>query len=52
MRFVVEGTDDSGADPSLLPLIVRAHTIRNRLLRDGSLSVEEIAHMRMLVPRT
>jgi DNA invertase Pin-like site-specific DNA recombinase len=51
MRFVVEGAaDESRADASLMRIMVRAHTIRSRLLRDSSLSIDEIARQEDLGP--
>jgi hypothetical protein len=43
MRFVVEGADDREADISLTRIMVRAHAIRDRLLRDDNLSIDEVA---------
>ncbi len=51
MRFVVDGATDEGvADASLTRIMVRAHAIRNRLLKDASLSVDEIAREEELGP--
>jgi len=44
MRFVVNGdADEPEADISLTRIMVRAHAIRDRLLRDDSLSIDEVA---------
>ena len=43
MRFVADGADDREADISLTRIMVRAHAIRDRLLRDDSLSIDEVA---------
>ena len=51
MRLVVNGAvDDAAADPSLTRIMVRAHTIRDRLLKNESLTVEEVAGDEDLVP--
>jgi DNA invertase Pin-like site-specific DNA recombinase len=50
MRFVIDGDTDGQVDASLTRLLVRAHAIRDRLLRDGSLSVDEIARQEGLGP--
>jgi DNA invertase Pin-like site-specific DNA recombinase len=51
MRFVTDGvTDEAQVDASLTRLMVRAHAIRDRLLRDGSLSVDEVARQEGLGP--
>ena len=44
MRIVLEdGPDSPAPDPSLLRLLIRANAIRDRLLSDRSLTLEEIA---------
>jgi site-specific DNA recombinase len=44
MRIVLEdGSDSAAPDPSLLRLLIRANAIRDRLLADRSLTLEEIA---------
>ena len=43
MRFVVDSADDREADFSLTRIMVRAHAIRDRLLQDNSLSIDEVA---------
>ena len=37
-------------DPSLLRILVRAHVIRDRLLQDKSLTLDEIAKSENIVP--
>ena len=43
IRFVVDGADDREADISLTRIMVRAQAIRDRLLRDNGLSIDEVA---------
>lgn len=51
MRLLVEGANESQApDASLTRILVRAHAIRDRLLQDSSLTVEELARREDLVP--
>ncbi len=51
MRFVVSGaSNDAPADASLTRIMVRAHAIRDRLLQDGNLTIEEVAREEDLVP--
>ncbi len=51
MRLVINGeANDGDADPSLTRIIVRAHAIRDLLIQDGNLSVEEVARQEDLVP--
>jgi site-specific DNA recombinase len=50
MRIVLEDRSDSAApDPSLLRLLIRANAIRDRLLADRSLTLEEIAKEEKMV---
>ena len=51
MRIVLEvGSDSAASDPSLLRLLIRANAIRDRLLADRSLTLEEIAKEEKMVP--
>ncbi|MFL5114342.1 MAG: recombinase family protein, partial [Microvirga sp.] len=51
MRLVVNGAvGDAAVDPSLTRIMVRAHTIRDRLLKNENLTVEEVAREEDLVP--
>ncbi|MFL5144323.1 MAG: hypothetical protein ACJ8DP_13445, partial [Microvirga sp.] len=51
MRLLVNGAvDDAAVDPSLTRIMVRAHTIRDRLLKNENLTVEEVAREEDLVP--
>jgi len=51
MRFVVSGAArEAPADASLTRIMVRAHAIRDRLFRDGNLTIEEVAREEELVP--
>ena len=43
MRFVVDGANDREVDINLMRIMVRAHAIRDRLLQDNSLSIDEVA---------
>ena len=50
MRIVLEdGSDSAAPDPSLLRLLIRANAIRDRLLADRSLTLEEIAKEEKIV---
>ncbi len=50
MRIVLEdGSDSTAPDPSLLRLLIRANAIRDRLLADRSLTLEEIAKEEKMV---
>ena len=50
MRIVLEdGSDFAAPDPSLLRLLIRANAIRDRLLADRSLTLEEIAKEEKMV---
>jgi site-specific DNA recombinase len=50
MRIVLEdGSDSAAPDPSLLRLLIRANAIRDRLLADRSLTLEEIAKEEKMV---
>jgi site-specific DNA recombinase len=51
MRIIVEdGSDPVIPDTSLVRLLVRAHVIRERLINDRSLTLEEIAKSEEVVP--
>ena len=51
MRIILEdGSGSTAPDPSLLRLLVRANAIRDRLLADRSLTLEEIAKEEKMVP--
>lgn len=51
MRMVVDdGSDPPIPDTSLVRLLVRAHVIRERLINDRSLTLEEIAKSENVVP--
>ena len=51
MRIVVEnGLDPATPDSGLVRVLVRAHVIRDRLLADKSLTLEEIAKSENMVP--
>jgi len=51
MRLIVEdGSDPATPNPALLRVLVRGHVIRNRLLADRSLTLEEIAKSEGMVP--
>jgi site-specific DNA recombinase len=51
MRIVVEdGSDPAIPDSGLVRILVRAHAIRNRLLADKSLTLDEIAKSEDMVP--
>jgi hypothetical protein len=51
MRLIVDdGSNPATPDPALLRVLVRAHVIRNRLLADRSLTLEEIAKSEDMVP--
>ena len=44
MRLVVEnGSESANVDSGLIPLLLRAHVIRTRLLEEPSLPLKEIA---------
>lgn len=50
MRIVLEdGSGSTAPDPSLLRLLIRANAIRDRLLADRSLTLEEIARQEKMV---
>jgi site-specific DNA recombinase len=48
--FVNDGSHAAGPDPSLVRALVRAHVIRDRMLADKSLTLEEIAKLEDIVP--
>ena len=49
MRLVVDdGSEQPHPDPALIRLVIRAHGIRDQLLHDRSLTLEEIAKSRRL----
>jgi len=51
MRLVVDdGSEQLLLDPALIRLVIRAHGIRDQLLRDRSLTLEEIAKSHGFVP--
>lgn len=51
MRFVIDGAAEAqAADASLTRLMARAHMIRDRLVEDRDLTVEEVAREEDLVP--
>ena len=51
MKIIVEdGSDPATPDPSLVRVLVRAHVIRDRILADKSLTLEEIAKSEDIVP--
>ncbi len=51
MKIVVEdGSDPATPDSSLVRILIRAHVIRNRLLADRSLTLDEIAKSEDMVP--
>jgi hypothetical protein len=51
MRIVVEeGLDPAMPDPSLVRVLVRAFSIRDRLLADKTLTLGEIAKSERMVP--
>jgi hypothetical protein len=51
MRIVVEdGLDPAMPDPSLVRVLVRAFAIKDRLLGDKTLTLEEIAKSERMVP--
>ena len=51
MRIIVDdGSDPIAPDTSLVRLLVRAHVIRERLINDCSLTLEEIATSEDVVP--
>ncbi len=51
MRLVVDdGSEQPRPDPALIRLLIRAHGIRDQLLHDRSLTLEEIAKSQGFVP--
>jgi len=51
MRLVVDdGSEQPPPDPALIRLVIRAHRIRDQLLHDRSLTLEEIAKSHGFVP--
>ena len=51
MRLILDdGSDPATPDTSLVRLLVRAHVIRERLINDRSLTLEEIAKSENIVP--
>ena len=51
MKMIVEdGSEPTSPDPSLVRVLVRAHTIRDRLLQDKSMTFDEIAKSENMVP--
>ena len=51
MRIIVEdGSDPEIPNPGLVRVVVRAHVVRDRLLADRSLTLEEIAKSEGMVP--
>ena len=51
MKIIVEdGSHPATPDPSLVRALVRAHVIRDRMLADKSLTLEEIAKSEGIVP--
>jgi DNA invertase Pin-like site-specific DNA recombinase len=51
MKLIVEdGSEPTSLDPSLVRVLVRAHLIRDRLLRDKGLTFDEIAKSEDMVP--
>ena len=53
MRLVVDdGSEQPHPDPALIRLVIRAHGIRDQLLHDRSLTLEEIAKSHGFVPST
>ena len=51
MRLVVDdGSEQPHPDPALIRLVIRAHGIRDQLLHDRSLTLEEIAKSHGFVP--
>jgi hypothetical protein len=51
VRLVVAGAEEGRApDASITRILVRAHAIRDRLMQDASLTVEEVARQEELVP--
>jgi site-specific DNA recombinase len=51
MKLIVEdGSMPTNPDPSLVRILVRAHVIRDRLLQDKSLTLDEIAKSENIVP--
>ena len=51
MKIIVEdGSDPATPDASLVRVLVRAHVIRDRLLADKSLTLDEIAKSEDMVP--
>jgi len=51
LKLIVEdGSEPTSPDPSLVRVLVRAHVIRDRLLEDKSLTLDEIAKSEDMVP--
>ena len=51
MRLVVDdGSEQPHPDPALIRLVIRAHGIRDQLLHDRSLTLDEIAKSHGFVP--
>ena len=51
MKIVIDGgTEPCAPDPSLVRVLVRANLIRERLLSDRSLTLEETAKSEGMVP--
>src|SRR2546423_8484912 len=51
MRLVVDdGSEQPPPDPALIRLVIRAHGIRDQLLQDRSLTLEEIARSHRFFP--
>ena len=51
MKILVEnGSDSATPDARLVRVLVRAHVIRNRILADKSLTLDEIAKSEDMVP--
>jgi hypothetical protein len=51
MKMIVDdGSYPANPDASLVRLLVRAHVIRERILADESLTLEEIAKSEHIVP--
>jgi DNA invertase Pin-like site-specific DNA recombinase len=51
MKIIVEdGSEPTSPDPSLVRVLVRAHVIRDQLLQDKSLTLDEISKSEDMVP--
>ena len=51
MRFVIDGdASEREADAGLTRILIRAHAVRGRLLRDATLSVDEVAREENVSP--